>query len=177
MELVISLIATVTALIGTVWGIIKYYDVKRVKERKESYAREEKLQKEKQEKEQALNNTLQCISKSLEEINEKNQHQYDELKVVQNDLSSVGEQIKEIKAQQQEDEMDRLRSDIIDCVNKLQNGLIMSQADFLHIHHAYDKYTKNHGNSYIEGCMEFVTQYEEECRKNGIGVSFDSEEP
>jgi|GEM_PF-2805097 len=136
MELIIGLVGATATLIGTVWGIVKYYDVKRTKAEKEA-------KKEQDEKNAILDNIL----KKLELLNK----------------------------QVDENEMDRLRTDIINCVNKLQNGYIASSDYLEHIHHAYDKYTSKGGNSYIEDCMDYVRSYEEECRRNGV-IGFDNVE-
>ena len=164
MEIVISLILAASTLIGTIWGIVKYYDIKQTKKEQALKAKEEAEKKQQDEK---LTKALNAISKDLADIKDDNAHQHAEISTLQTEVRAV-------KKQMDEDEMDRLRSDIIDCVNKLQNGFIMSQADFEHIHHSYDKYVSRNGNSYIASCMEYVTDYEEECRRNGIGVGFDA---
>lgn len=164
MELIISLILAVSTLIGTVWGIVKYYDVKRTKQEQEQHAREN-----------ARDELLSSIATELKGIKEDNALQHNNISELQADVTSLHTSIETMQQQIDENEMDRLRCDIISCVNKLQNGFTMSQADFEHIHHCYDKYISRNGNSYIESCMAYVTEYEEECRRNGIGVGFDSQ--
>lgn len=164
MELIIGLISALAALIGTVWGIVKYYDVKRTKQETEAQAREQKHDE-----------MLGSIAQKLERITQDNALQHNAIEELQQEVTSLNENIDTMQQQIDENEMDRLRCDIISCVNKLQNGFTMSQADFEHIHHCYDKYISRGGNSYIESCMEYVVEYEEECRRNGIGVGFDSQ--
>ena len=172
LELIISLIVAITGLIGTVWGIVKYYDKKN-----------SKRQAQEQQEKQKLNATLETISGKLENITEDNNKQHKEIGEIKESMTAVNERVDTLKQQIQntreeinENEMDRLRSDIIDCVNRLQNGSIMSQADLEHIHHAYDKYKKRGGNSYIESCMHYVIEYEDECRRNGIDMDFNHSE-
>ena len=118
---------------------------------------------------------LGSIAQKLERITQDNALQHNAIEELQQEVTSLNENIDTMQQQIDENEMDRLRCDIISCVNKLQNGFTMSQADFEHIHHCYDKYISRGGNSYIESCMEYVVEYEEECRRNGIGVGFDSQ--
>lgn len=164
MELIIGLIGAVTTLVGTVWGIVKYYDVKRTKQEADAQAREQKHD----EMLASMVEELKCITRD-------NTLQHEAIEELRQELTSVGEDIDVMQQQINENEMDRLRCDIISCVNKLQNGFTMSQADFEHIHHCYDKYIGRGGNSYIRSCMEYVVEYEEECRRNGIGIGFDSQ--
>ena len=137
MELVIGLLGAVATLITTVWGIVKYYDVKHTKAEAEA------------KKEQNERSTI---------------------------LVTLVTKIDGLQKQIDENEMDRLRTDIINCVNKLQNGYTVSSDYLEHIHHAYDKYISKGGNSYIEDCMDYVRAYEEECRRNGIIGFVDTEE-
>lgn len=152
----------IATLIGTVWGIVKYYDVKRTKTEAENTRKEEER-----------NNLFKEMVQKLEKIDADNNSQHEHLGLIQHKVDEMQTKVENIQVQIDENEMDRLRSDIINGVNKLQNGLTMSQADFEHIHHCYDKYTSKGGNSYIESCMDYVTEYEEECRRNGVGVGYD----
>ena len=163
LELIISLILAASTLIGTVWGIVKYYDVKRTKKETEAVQREEERDK-----------VLKTVAEQLKTIALDNAAQHRNIEIVQEEIRKINLQIQNIQEQIDENEMDRLRSDIINCVNKLQNGLTMSQADFEHIHHCFDKYISKGGNSYIQSCMDYVIDYEEECRRNGVGVGFDT---
>lgn len=163
LELIISLIVAISTLIGTVWGIVKYYDVKRTKQEAEKIRKEEER-----------DNILKNVVTQLTAISLDNAAQHRNIEIVQEEIGKINLQTQNIQEQIDENEMDRLRSDIINCVNKLQNGLTMSQADFEHIHHCFDKYINRGGNSYIQSCMDYVIEYEEECRRNGVGVGFDT---
>ena len=163
LELIISLIVAISTLIGTVWGIVKYYDVKRTKQEAEKIRKEEER-----------DNILKNVVTQLTAISLDNAAQHRNIEIVQEEIGKINLQAQNIQEQIDENEMDRLRSDIINCVNKLQNGLTMSQADFEHIHHCFDKYINRGGNSYIQSCMDYVIEYEEECRRNGVGVGFDT---
>ena len=164
MELIIGLITAIATLIGVVWGIVKYYDKKRTKQEAEAKAREDKHDQ-----------MLESMATELKCITRDNTLQHNAIDQLRQEVTSLNENIDTMQQQIDENEMDRLRCDIISCVNKLQNGFTMSQADFEHIHHCYDKYVGKGGNSYIESCMEYVVEYEEECRRNGIGIGFDSQ--
>lgn len=164
MELIIGAISALGALIGAVWGIVKYYDQKRTKEQEKKEAREEERY-----------NQLADIYKVAEKIHQGYEAQHKEIVKLQQDVSHIKEQIIEVNTKidqtqetMNENEMDRLRSDIINCVDKIENGFSISEADLLHIHHDYDKYSSNGGNSYIESCMDFVREYEQECREAGL---------
>lgn len=175
MEWIVGLISAIAALIGAVWGIVKYYDSKSAKEQEKREELEAERHAALEDREAHRDHILEDIAETLVILSEDNQHQKEEITSLQSRLSSMHEQIESITAKQdgiqesiEENEMDRLRSEIINCVNKLRNGFEMSQVDLEHIHHCYDKYRARGGNSYIKACMEYVFEYERECREAGV---------
>lgn len=138
MDLVIGGISALAALIGAMWGIVKYYDQKRTKQ-------EENQRTKERERDEQLDN----IKFSLDAV----------------------------KTTIDENEMDRLRSEIIQAENDLRNGLELSEVYLKHVHHSYDKYISKGGNSYIVECMDNIKEYERECRAaNIIGFEHRNEE-
>lgn len=170
MELLIGLggFGGLAALIGAVWGIVRYYDKKRNERAKE----QAKLEKERTE-------LLQSMAQQLKEVVAVNKAQKEDIAAMHKDISKIQEQLKQVQKEAQdtrktieENEMDRLRSDIILYQNQLENGMGLNQQALMHVHHCYDKYTSKGGNSYIEGCMDYIKEYERECREAGI-IGFD----
>jgi hypothetical protein len=164
MELIVGFIVAVTGLIGGIWAIVKYYDQKSTKK-----------QEQQNQQELARDNVLKDIKKDLKIILDDNAQRKEEIKELKEDVNKLHVQKDEMQRQLQimqetmnENEMDRLRNDIIDGVSKLRNGYDMSQVDLDHIHHCYDKYISKGGNSYIRTCMEYVKEYERECFDAGI---------
>lgn len=151
-------------LIAAIWGIVRYYDKKKTD-------REQVLANQEKERTQLL----QSMSKQLNEVVRTNKELRTEVGTIQKDVSELKKQLKAVQKEAQntqktieENEMDRLRSDIILYQNQLENGMGLNQQALMHIHHCYDKYTSKGGNSYIEGCMEYIKEYERECREAGI---------
>ena len=168
MEWIVGLISAVTAFIGAIWGIVKYYDAKGVKEQEKREKAEAERQRAIEERETRRDEIFNNIVGSLSALSEDSQDQKEEIAFLHARFDLMHDQIEQMSHTIEENEMDRLRSDIIDCVSKLRNGFEMSQVDLEHIHHCYDKYRAKGGNSYIESCMEYVFEYERECREAGV---------
>ena len=166
MELLIGLggFGGLAALIGAIWGIVRYYDKKKdERERKQQTLEAERTK------------LLQSMSKQLNEVVEVNKAQKEDISAMHKDISEIQKQLKQVQKEAQdtrktieENEMDRLRSDIILYQNQLENGLGLNQQALMHVHHCFDKYSSRGGNSYIEGCMDYIKEYERECREAGI---------
>ena len=166
MELLIGLggFGGLAALIGAIWGIVRYYD----KKKDERERTQQKLEAERTK-------LLQSMSKQLNEVVEVNKAQKEDISAMHKDISEIQKQLKQVQKEAQdtrktieENEMDRLRSDIILYQNQLENGLGLNQQALMHVHHCFDKYSSKGGNSYIEGCMDYIKEYERECREAGI---------
>lgn len=173
MELLIALggFGGLATLIASIWGIVRYYDKKKTDRDKETA---------KQEKERTL--IMQDMSKKLDRLAESNQELRSDVGKMHKDVAELQKQLQVVQKEAQdtrktieENEMDRLRSDIILYQNQLENGMGLNQQALMHVHHCYDKYTSKGGNSYIEGCMEYIREYERECREAGI-VGFENAE-
>lgn len=159
-ELFISLIVALTGLIGCVWGIVKYYDVKRTKKEAEEQRIKNEQEQLKRAKENERDEKLELILNSVQSLQEYNLYQEEEIQSLQDQFLNMQLHLEETRETIDANEMDRLRSDIINCVNRIHNGYAVSQAELEHIHHCYDKYSSRGGNSYIQNCMTVVTQYE-----------------
>lgn len=153
-EWIIGAITAAAGLIGTVWGIVKYYDQKRVNEKNEQNEREDRREKLLTETLEGLNSVHTTMSGQALKV--------DSLVSV---LSNIDTKLEEMQEQIDTNEMDRLRHVIIEGMLNLQNGLEVSQVYLEHIHHCYDKYKNCGGNSYIDSCMANIVEYEEECRR------------
>ena len=70
--------------------------------------------------------------------------------------------IAKLEQKQDENERDRLRAEVMIMVNKLRNGMLVTTADFKHIHRVYDKYKALNGNSYIDDEMIYIIEKEHE---------------
>ena len=163
-ELAIGLITGAAGLIGTIWGIIKYYDQK--KEKKEQQKEKQQLQQQEEHIK-----VVAALSKGVTQLTNLVHAQQKENKNIQNHIDNMQDQMQEMMLAIEENEMDRLRTDIVDCVSKIRNGYDVSPIDLEHIHHAYDKYKSKGGNSYIESCMSLIKEYEDEY--NRVSLEFE----
>lgn len=172
MELLIALggFSGLATLIGAVWGIVRYYDKKKVDRDTQQQARDAERDK-----------LLKDILLQLNTNSLVNEAQKKDIAEMHKDIKKVHEQLDTVQAEAQDtrriidkNEMDRLRSDIILYENQLENGLALNKNALEHVHHCYDKYHAAGGNSYIDGCMESIKEYERECRENGI-IGFDDQ--
>ena len=158
MEIVLAIIAGLGGIIGSVWGIVKYYDQKR--ERRESNISKEK---------QAQTEAIHKMSEKLDALCAKMMQQENDSSKLHQQLAIVESTLQTVIKKLDENETDRLRTDIIDCVGKIRNGWDITQVELDHVHHAYDKYVNElKGNSYVVNCMEFINDFENDCRKAGI---------
>lgn len=151
-------------LIAAIWGIVRYYDKKKT-DRQIELTKQERLRTE----------TLQTMSRQLEKVIDSNEALRDDVGNIHKDIAKLQNQLKAVEKEAQdtrktieENEMDRLRSDIILYQNQLENGMGLNQQALMHVHHSYDKYHAKGGNSYIEDCMSYIREYERECREAGI---------
>ena len=175
MELLIGGISALAALIGSVWGIVKYYDSKKTKE-------QEKNARLSQEKALAQEKTLNEIHSIMNQIVKDNIKQQDDIHILKDQTSEIQIKLRDVQNTTQnmqkeieENEVDRLRAEIIDTYNKLLNGYTLSSVEFEHVHHSYDKYTAKGGNSYVEDCMDSIREFEKDFREAGI-VGFTDED-
>lgn len=155
-------------LIAAIWGIVRYYDKKKTDRENE---------KAKQEREHIK--LLTEMSKQLNEVISSNKDLKADVGNMHKDVAELQVQVKAVQKEAQdtrktieENEMDRLRSDIILYQNQLENGMGLNQQALMHVHHCYDKYHAKGGNSYIDECMGYIKEYERECREAGI-IGFD----
>ena len=159
MEIVIALLGAVSTLIGSVWGIVKYYDQKREKEQKAKEEETNSIRRQNQK-------LLEAMGSTLEKLATSNAQQQEDIGVLKLQSAEMKEQLQDIRRENKENEVDRLRTEIIDIYNKLLNGFTLTSVDFEHVHHSYDKYVSKGGNSYIEDCMDTIREFERDCREH-----------
>ena len=166
MEILIGLggFTGLAALIGAIWAVVKYYDKKKT-------AREDQLKAREQERDELLrqlSNKLETVITINNEQKEDIEELHRSNEAIQTTLTDVQRHAQDTRKTIDENEMDRLRGEIINCQNQLENGSGITQQMLQHVHHCYDKYHSKGGNSYIDSCMETITDYERECREAGI---------
>ena len=159
MEILIGLggFAGLAALISAIWAVVKYYDKKKT-------AREEQIKT----REKQRDDLLKELSNKMETVIQINNEQKQEIEALHKTLNDVQKQAQDTRKTIDKNEMDRLRGEIINCQNQLENGSGITQQMLQHVHHCYDKYHNNGGNSYIDSCMGDILEYERECREAGI---------
>lgn len=79
-----------------------------------------------------------------------------ELKPITNEITNINERINDLKEEQNQNELDRIRYEILQFSGSLRNGLNRTQNDYQHIEEIFEKYEKKGGNSYIHSEMEFI---------------------
>ena len=144
-------------IISAIWAVVKYYDKKKT-------TREEQIKT----REKQRDDLLKDLSNKMETVIRINNEQKQEIEALHKTLNDVQKQAQDTRKTIDKNEMDRLRGEIINCQNQLENGSGITQQMLQHVHHCYDKYHNNGGNSYIDSCMEDILEYERECREAGI---------
>lgn len=134
-------IVAVGGVLGTIFGWVKYLHSRR----------DNKI-------EDRLSAKLDSSIEQVKIQNEQQSELIDKLDRTQR------EEANSIKKVIHENEMDRLRTEIMIFTCNLRNGMKMDGADFHHIHRAYDKYKKLGGNSYIDADMAYIKEKELELK-------------
>ena len=135
-----------------------------------------------EEKALAQEATLNKIHAIMSQIVTDNIKQQDDIHILKDQTSEIQFKLRDVQNTTQilqkeieENEVDRLRTEIIDIYNKLLNGYTLSSVEFEHVHHSYDKYKARGGNSYIKNCMDAIEEFEKDFREAGI-VGFTDED-
>lgn len=144
-----ALIGAVGGAIGTVWGIIKWYAERKARKEAEAKA----FQKEAIVTEVSEN--VKTLIEPIKAQNETQSEQIDKLERIHK------EEVGKLQTSINNNELDRLRAEIMIFACNLRNGMKMSDADFKYICKAYDKYHKMGGNSYIDSVMEYIKEEED----------------
>ena len=79
---------------------------------------------------------------------------------IRKDITDIKGRIDAITDETKENELDRIRFEILSFASSLKNGYIPDEVEFRHIHHIYDKYTSNGGNSYVHTKMDYIEEME-----------------
>ena len=87
-----------------------------------------------------------------------------ELKPITNEITNINERINDLKEEQKQNELDRIRYEILQFSGSLRNGLKRTENDYQHIEEIFEKYEKKGGNSYIHSEMEFIR----DCRNKKV---------
>lgn len=94
-----------------------------------------------------------------------------ELKTMRGDLDSVRSELEDTKREQQENEKDRIRWEILDFANSCRNGRRHTKDEYEHVFRMNDKYENmlkpGEKNSYFEAEYEYIKHlYSERQEKN-----------
>ena len=149
---------------GFIFGIIKWKAEQKAKKAKAAAEREEQRVKDEVERrraeEQAILRGVADMIAPIQEQNEAQNYAIEELRL-QNETEMV-----HIKNLMDNNEMDRLRAEIMQFVCYLRSGINITSAEFKHIHHVYDKYHNMGGNSYIDEDFKYILEKEREYNES-----------
>lgn len=79
-------------------------------------------------------------------------------------VKEIKEDVINLKKEVSDNELDRIKYEILQFSGSLRNGLKRSEVDYIHIETIYKKYTDKGGNSYISHEMEYIR----ECHDKGM---------
>lgn len=79
-------------------------------------------------------------------------------------IKAIDEKVNNLKKEVDENEIDRIKYEILQFSGSLRNGLKRTETDYQHIETIFTKYKKKGGNSYIMHEMEFIR----ECHDKGM---------
>lgn len=149
---------------GFIFGIVKWKAEQKAKKEKAAAEREERRVKEESERriaeEQAILKGVANMIAPIQEQNEAQSFAIEELRL-QNEV-----EMNHLKNLMDDNELDRLRAEIMQFVCYLRSGMSITGVEFKHIHHVYDKYHNMGGNSYIDEDFEYIQQKEREFNNN-----------
>ena len=79
-------------------------------------------------------------------------------------IKQLDDKVNNLKKEVDNNELDRIRYEILQFSGSLRNGLKRSTTDYQHIEDIFKKYTSKGGNSYIMHEMEYIR----ECHDKGM---------
>lgn len=83
------------------------------------------------------------------------------------EIKSVREDVENISKEVKENEIDRIKHEILEFEKRLKNAnYTFYERDFEHILQLYEKYHKMGGNSVVDIAMEFIKEEYKEWKKN-----------
>ena len=142
---------------GFIFGIVKW---KAEQKAKEEAARKAEEAEQKRLEEQTILKGVADMIAPIQEQNEAQSYAIEELRL-QNKTEMT-----HLKNLMDDNELDRLRAEIMQFVCYLRSGMNITSAEFKHIHHAYDKYHNMGGNSYIDGDFQYILEKEREYNES-----------
>ena len=79
-------------------------------------------------------------------------------------IKAIDEKVNNLKREVDQNELDRIKYEILQFSGSLRNGLKRSETDYLHIESIFTKYRSKGGNTYIVHEMEYIR----ECHDKGM---------
>lgn len=86
----------------------------------------------------------------------------EKLSPIKEEIKALKKSIDEVTQEQNTNEMDRIRYEVLQFSGSLRNGIKRTENDYTHIEEIYEKYLKKGGNSYVHSEMEFIRK----CHNN-----------
>ena len=142
---------------GFIFGIVKW---KAEQKAKQEAARKAEEAEQKRLEEQTILRGVADMIAPIQEQNEAQSYAIEELRL-QNETEMI-----HLKNLMDDNELDRLRAEIMQFVCYLRSGMNITSAEFKHIHHVYDKYHNMGGNSYIDGDFQYILEKEREYNES-----------
>lgn len=149
--LITAIAGAIVGIGGLIFGIVKW--VQEINTKKEA--------EKKRVEDQII---LEGVSKMIQPIKQQNEEQN---KAIEDLRKQFVEETQNLKNLSDNNELDRLRAEIMQFVCYLKNGMHMDSAEFKHIHKAYDKYHNMGGNSYIDEDFKYILEKEREYNLTG----------
>ena len=161
-QIVVSLITALGTFIGTVWGIIQYYDKKRDRNI-----------------ENVIKGAVEPINKKLDSLDQQHKDRDKQISMIQTSQDSMQSDLndmrKELDIQRDtifDNEMNRLQTTIMNYAQDIRNGHRMTLNSYNYLCHAYDRYKSLGGNSYVDSEMNFIREefnkFEKELKEETI---------
>lgn len=79
-------------------------------------------------------------------------------------IKAIDDKVNHLKLEVDQNELDRIKYEILQFSGSLRNGLKRSETDYLHIESIFTKYKNKGGNTYIMHEMEYIR----ECHDKGM---------
>lgn len=79
-------------------------------------------------------------------------------------IDKILERIVKLETDVRDNELDRIKAEILQFSGSLRNGLNRNETDYLHIESIYTKYVKLGGNSHISHELDYIRQCHDEGR-------------
>lgn len=79
-------------------------------------------------------------------------------------IKAIDDKVNTLKSEVDNNELDRIKYEILQFSGSLRNGLKRSETDYMHIEAIFTKYRSKGGNTYIMHEMEYIR----ECHDKGM---------